>query len=557
MPGLSSDKRSTPKAAKATYVLAILSMAGIGALLASRLHAAYSIYPYPPDKNVIVTRSFEPNNFSTVSNGGSITVTVDVANNEDVALRGFYYSDQVPSGWVVNTANVSLGGSPIADYAYEQGCAAQIYTDLTPHRWALELPQDGGVFSPTHAIPAPGGTAQIVYTMIVSGGSGSDYTIGYDAWAGWLQTVPTGTAVFGYQDITSTLHADFSASPRFGLPPLSVQFTDLSIGDPTGWTWAFGDHSPFSSQQHPTHTYTLPGIYTVTLNVTNLGRGHQIAKPAYITITSPPPTADFVVSSRSGVTPFNAVFTDCSTGDITAWLWDFGDGLTSTVQRPAHTYVLPGQFGVTLTVSGPGGSDAESKPDFVFVGANSAPPVADFTASPRIGTAPLTVTFTNLSAGDVTTWTWSFGDEAVTQTPSPVHVYNQDGPYTVALTAGNATDHHTLVRPHYITVATQSLQANFTAQPRFGLSPLAVQFTDLSTREVLTHVWDFGDGITASLPNPTRTYTALGYYTVSLTVWNSYGGDVLTRPRCIHVTDVIHNVFLPVTLRNHHRMPER
>jgi uncharacterized repeat protein (TIGR01451 family) len=265
-------------------ILVAMLMAGTGVLFASHLHAAYSTYVYPLDKNVLVTRSFEPNNFSTVSNGGSITVTVEVANNEDVALRGFYYSDQVPSGWVMNTASVSLGGSPIADYAYEQGYTAEIYPAFVPHRWALELPQGGGAFSPTHAIPAPGGTAQIVYTMIVSGGSGDDYAIGYDAWAGWLQTVPTGTAVFGYQDITNTLHADFSASPRFGLPPLTVQFTDLSTGNVLTHAWGFGDGIT-ASLPSPTHTYTALGYYTVTLTVEDSTIADTLTRPRYIHVT--------------------------------------------------------------------------------------------------------------------------------------------------------------------------------------------------------------------------------------------------------------------------------
>jgi len=179
-------------------------VAGVGILPASPLHAALLAYIYPPDKNVLVNRSFEPHDFSAVTSGGTITVTLDVINNEGVALRGFYCSDQVPNGWVVNTSGVSVSGLAVADYTYERGNADEIYASFSPHRWSLEIPQGDGAFSPPHPIPGSGGTARIVYTMVVSDGAGSDYSLGHEAWAGWLETTPTGTAVFGYEDVIPT-----------------------------------------------------------------------------------------------------------------------------------------------------------------------------------------------------------------------------------------------------------------------------------------------------------------------------------------------------------------
>ena len=535
------------------FILLAGFTAGLGIFFVLRLQAATFAYVYPPDKNILVSRSSEPDAFSAVSDGGGITVTIAITNNEGVALRGFYYSDQVPNGWVVNTAGVTVNGSPIADYTYGQGYADEVYTGFTPHRWALEMPQGDGVFSPTHPISASSGTAQIVYTMIVSGGTGSDYAIGYEAWAGWLETVPTGTAVFGYQTITSTLNADFSADPRSGVAPLTVHFTDTSTGGATAWAWDFGDASPISSQQHPTHTYDIPGIYTVTLEITGTGGSDQAIKPNYITTTVSPPTANFSALPLSGTAPLTVTFTDLSAGNITAWTWNFGDGLTSMIQYPTHTYTILGQFGVTLTVSGPGGSDTASKPDYIVVGPAFAPPVADFSASPLSGTAPLTVTFTDLSAGDVTTWTWNFGDGTTAQVQSPTHVYNQVGRFTVSLTVSNAADSAIVVKPDFITVTAPPLQADFTAQPRFWLPPLTVQFTDLSVGEVLTRVWDFGDvgTITSSLLAPTHTYNALGYYTVSLSIQDAYTSSILVRPRYIHVTDEIYNAYLPVILKDY------
>lgn len=360
-------------------VLLTIFVVGIGILLAPRLYAATIAYVYPPDQNILVHRYFEPHDFSAVSSGGAITVTLVVTNSEDVDLRGFYYSDQVPNGWSVNTTGVSVNGTPVADYTYGQGYADEIYTGFTPHRWALELPQGSGIFSPTHPIPASGGTAQIIYTMVVSGGSGSDYSLGHDGWAGWLETDPTGTAVFGYQVVTAPLNADFTADPRSGEVPLGVAFTDTSTGDPTSWAWDFGDDGSISSQQHPTHTYTSAGYYTVTLTITRTdpAGSDTVLKANFITVTSvttPTLQADFTAQPRSGLRPLTVQFYDLSTGDIVTRVWDFGDGGgtalppgTSPPPGPSHTYYSTGSYTVTLTVYDAYDSDTLVQPRYIHV----------------------------------------------------------------------------------------------------------------------------------------------------------------------------------------------
>ncbi|HON81316.1 MAG TPA: PKD domain-containing protein [Methanoregulaceae archaeon] len=84
--------------------------------------------------------------------------------------------------------------------------------------------------------------------------------------------VPTGTT------------ADFTASPLSGNAPLTVQFTDLSSGNPAGWTWLFGDGAT-SSGQNPVHVYQNPGVYTVTLRVSYGPGSYKVQKPGYITVT--------------------------------------------------------------------------------------------------------------------------------------------------------------------------------------------------------------------------------------------------------------------------------
>jgi len=83
-----------------------------------------------------------------------------------------------------------------------------------------------------------------------------------------------------------------------------------------------------------------------------------------------PPIAAFTVSPPSGDIPLAVSFADGSSGSPTSWLWDFGDGTTSTEQNPRHTYVSPGTYGVTLTVSDAYGSDTEIKAKYLSVQQN-------------------------------------------------------------------------------------------------------------------------------------------------------------------------------------------
>jgi PKD repeat protein len=169
---------------------------------------------------------------------------------------------------------------------------------------------------------------------------------------------------------TVQVSADFTATPLDGTAPLEVQFTDASTGGPTSWSWDFGDGGT-STLQNPSHIYTAAGTYTVSLTATNTAGNNVETKTGYITVTVPPLAADFSASPRSGTTPLTIQFTDESTGNPTSWLWDFGDSGTSTLQNPSHTYASAGIYTVTLTATNAGGSDPETKTDYITVASTS------------------------------------------------------------------------------------------------------------------------------------------------------------------------------------------
>ena len=92
------------------------------------------------------------------------------------------------------------------------------------------------------------------------------------------------------------------------------------------------------------------------------------------TETLTPPTAAFSGTPLSGEAPLLVAFTDTSTGGAESWLWTFGDGTpTSTLQNPSHIYAAPGTYTVSLIATGPGGSDTETKVDYITVSAPVAP----------------------------------------------------------------------------------------------------------------------------------------------------------------------------------------
>lgn len=160
---------------------------------------------------------------------------------------------------------------------------------------------------------------------------------------------------------------DFTASALTGTVPMNVHFTDESAGGPVLWSWDFGDGGT-SVAQNPEHTYTSTGTYSVTLTAVNEGGAGTLTRTGWITVAAPiVPTADFSATPSSGRSPLQVTFTDESAGNPTAWLWDFGDGATSTSRNPVHVYTQSGSYTVTLTASTAAGSDTMVQAGAVFV----------------------------------------------------------------------------------------------------------------------------------------------------------------------------------------------
>jgi PKD repeat protein len=184
---------------------------------------------------------------------------------------------------------------------------------------------------------------------------------------------------------------------------------------------------------------------------------HNVVIQANRSVSGVAPVAAFSADVTSGTEPLTVTFTDASTNTPTSWSWTFGDGGTSTLRNPVHVYSDPGTYTVSLTVTNAAGSDTETKTGYITVYAAASAPTAAFTADYTSGTAPLTVTFTDSSTGNPTSWLWDFGDGTTSTDQNPVHTYTISGSYTVTLTVSNTAGSDSETKIGYITVAAKSV----------------------------------------------------------------------------------------------------
>ncbi len=321
-----------------------------------------------------------------------------------------------------------------------------------------------------------------------------------------------------------------------GCQGTAVAFNDLSTA--VGATianrlWNFGDPASGSANSsslvNPSHTYSLAGTYTVKLIVTT-AIGCSDTTTQVVTVADPP-AVDF--SSTNGCNNDTTLFNSSSFVNMAttaSWLWNFGDGLSSSLPDPVHVYAASGTYTVTLTIVNSAGCPA-SKTKTVTV---TPAPVAAFAVASN-GCAETEVTFTDLSAfngGTITLWNWSFGDGTTASysaaTPSVSHSYSQPGNFVVTLTVYSQNGCENTSQ-QMVTIAPAPLAA-FTYLNTCAGS--ATQFTNSSVAtagiNITSRLWNFGDpasGInnTSSLMNPAHTFAAPGTYPVTLVVVNASG----------------------------------
>lgn len=331
------------------------------------------------------------------------------------------------------------------------------------------------------------------------------------------------------------LTANFTGSPIAGCAPLVVSFTDQSTGSPTQWKWDLGNGT-ISFLQNPSVTYFNPGQYTIKLVVYNIaGDSDMVIKTQFITVYAAPNVA-FTGSPLTGCFPLPVNFTDQSTagsGTITQWQWDFGDGVSSNIPSPSHTYTAAGNYNVTLRLTNSFGCiKVLSKPQYIKI---SSGVHADFSNSnPGSCNPPVNINFQNLSTGTgVLSYQWSFGDGGTSILPNPSHTYTLPGNYTVRLITTNSTGCTDTITKNNLIIIGNINAAFISADNVCIYGPLS--FTNTSAPTPVAAAWDFGDGTISTSINPVKVYNTAGVYQVQLIA--DFGGCFDTAYKTITVFD--------------------
>ena len=276
----------------------------------------------------------------------------------------------------------------------------------------------------------------------------------------------------------------------------------------------------------PTASACLPITNSALLTT---GQGVNLTMEATSIITGPLPLPEFSWESSELVFTFTNETSGTTPID---YVWDFGDGITSTETSPVHEYAYPGEYPVTLSAANFCGS---AEVDHTINATCSIPQTAFTWLDDE-----LTITFTNQTSGHFPlSFLWNFGDGITSTLESPVHDYSYAGTFDVTLFATDLCGIGSLTQP--VTTTCTAPQASFTWQA----DDLLVSFTNQSSgTPPLGYLWDFGDGTTSTEQSPSHQYASTGRYNVQLTVTGPCG---VADYQAIVVVGKF--IFLPLTVK--------
>lgn len=229
------------------------------------------------------------------------------------------------------------------------------------------------------------------------------------------------------------------------------------------------------------------------------------------------PNADFSASAIKGCTPLVVQFNDLSTGKPTSWFWDFGNGITSTLQNPIVTYATSGNFNVRLIVENNSGKDYEQKNNYISV--NTSPQAGFFVSAGDSGCVALLSSFTDTSVlnnTSIQSWLWDFGDGFTSAQQNPSHSYTIAGQFDVSLTITTTQGCSSTHTKYNAVIAGNKPVAAFSASPLSGCASTMRNFINKSSGKITETKWSFGDGGISYDRNPQYHYLDTGKFTVKL-----------------------------------------
>ncbi len=369
--------------------------------------------------------------------------------------------------------------------------------------------------SPVHTFNNFGTTDSIVYTVTLTTSTADGECVETVSWP-----------ITVYPQVV----AEFTFPYAQGCGPFEVTFENLSLGG-NSFTWDFGDGTVVNTAtaDDQTHIFvntlgtTAPQDFDVSLIAENAyGCTSEIIKTVTV---YPDIVAGFDVSDSVGCHPLQVDFTNLTTGGE-SYLWDFGDGSTSSLTELSHVFTNTGTIDSVYTVKLYSLAANNTCDDSIFMDIRVHPYLqANFTLPVSLECNPFDAEIINSSV-NADTFYWDFGDGTSTIT------YNMDPVYHQFDNTGNFNSQQyyeiTLVAENYagctdeirrtITVEPDIL-AGFDASDTIGCHPLTVDFSNHSQQGAAFYHWDFGNGTTSMDENPTQTFTNIGTTDSTYRVW--------------------------------------
>jgi gliding motility-associated-like protein len=293
--------------------------------------------------------------------------------------------------------------------------------------------------------------------------------------------------------------------------------SSISSGSISSFAWDFGDGG-LSADQSPSYAYSQAGTFNVVL--TNTSDKGCIMALAKTTTVNPLPLTDFsaLIVCENETTPFSDL-SSISGGSIVSYQWDFGDGNSSGLQSPAHSFSQAGNYNVTLTTY----SDQGCSTSIMHTASVNSNPIANFSFNNicLYDEAAFSNT-SSISSGSISSYQWDFGDMNTSTIQSPIHSFTQAGNYNVSLIAfsGNNCSDTLMQNITIYSVPDASIITNNVCDKQ------TAGFTDASNSNgtlITSWQWDFSNGSSSTEQNPNLVFSSDGNYTAQLIVTSSDG----------------------------------
>jgi len=451
-----------------------------------------------------------PNAIHTYANGGNFLVTLRVVTSNDCVSQMM--------------KNISIIQNPLADFFSENACE-DVYINFWDQSstngggpiigwyWDFGDPASGAnnnsyLQSPVHVFSTPG---TYTVTQIVTNSNYCTDTLTREI------------------DIYDTPGVDFYSNPACHLTPTQffVNLTVTNMSTITNFDWNFGDGNT-SNLMNPVHTYDIPGMYDVNLTVTDTNGCDNLALHQIEVFELPVANYDVYGSMCASDDVYFQDFSIANHGIIEYWIWDFNDGTAPQMiqfpQNPniTHHFDQPGTFAVTLTVFSTDSCMHSYTRDVTIL----EEPEADFQANASCAANP--VEFNDISspggAGALTNWYWDFGDPgsglsntSSSQNPEHTYAYGDSTYYVLLIVENTSNCYDTIVKPLFV-YTSPPVDFAYTANCEDTLTQFYPDSAVVNIASIASWEWDFGDGFTAYVPNPTHMYQSAGTYTVTLSI---------------------------------------